>query len=468
MIYRSIFLSNLLVLELSTLIIIHQLGLGSLILLLMLCIPPLLPLTSLLLENASLRIPLASLCPMITKEKRFLLQVGVRCLLVRTISLFCSPSEAVMACQPDRAKFPFFVCNENVIQFFILSRTSVGFALDEFTPLKWLSDGRDYLYRLITASDNQLFWTLPQVLVDGNLVPLTGFLGAGAHATVYSCKFENLDCVLKIFRAGTEGNLSTLISLALYLLFSCTISFLLSCSLFQIRSRPNCGFLIVLRRFVVVLYFMRNLMMVKHWFCRQLASDSVSRPKFLSLFQKLCVLAVPCRKQHISAIIDIVKDIHDLEVVHRDLKIGNIFAVPDPVCAAVASSETSFVQNHVLINDLGCATDLNSSASFAGTLHFASDEALIAATKNATKVWKRADDLVSILKFAFILFNNSSTFSEMKQAISPASVLQFWQNHLPAAWVSVVELAKTVDSDSSLSSYNAFKDALLNLLWWTD
>ena len=169
-----------------------------------------------------------------------------------------------MACQPDRAKFPFFVCNENVIQFFILSRTSVGFALDEFTPLKWLSDGRDYLCTLITASDTQLFWTLPQVLVDDNLVPLTGFLGAGAHVTVYSCKFENLDCVLKIFCAGTEGNLSTLISLALHILFSCMISFLLSCSLFQIRSRPNCGFLIVLRRFVVVLYFMRNLMMVKN------------------------------------------------------------------------------------------------------------------------------------------------------------------------------------------------------------
>ena len=79
-------------------------------------------------------------------------------------------------------------------------------------------------------------------------------------------------------------------------------------------------------------------------------------------------LRVPCRKQHISAIIDVVKEIHDLEVVHRDLKIGNIFAVPDPECAAEAPSQSSFVRNHVLVNDLGCATDLNSSASFAGTL----------------------------------------------------------------------------------------------------
>ena len=180
-----------------------------------------------------MRIPLSSLCPMITKEKRFLLQVGVCCLLVRTISLFCSPSEAVMACQPYRTKFPFFVCSENVIQFFILSRTSVGFALDEFTPLKWLSDGRDYLYRLITASATQLFWSLPQVLVDGTLVPLTGFLGAGAHATVYSCKFENRDCVLKIFRDATQGNLSTLISLGRLERFR---FFSDSCSIFQTRS----------------------------------------------------------------------------------------------------------------------------------------------------------------------------------------------------------------------------------------
>ena len=188
MICITIFPFNLLVLVLSTLIVIHRLGLGSLILLLTLCIPPLIPLTSLLLVNASLRIPVSSLCPMITKEKRFLLQVGAFCFLVRTISLFCFHSEAVMACQPYRTKFPFFVCNENVIQFFILSRTSVGFALDEFTPLKWLSDGRDYLYRLITASDTQLFCTLPQVLVDNTLVPLTGFLGAGAHETVQDIK----------------------------------------------------------------------------------------------------------------------------------------------------------------------------------------------------------------------------------------------------------------------------------------
>ena len=49
---------------------------------------------------------------------------------------------------------------------------------------------------------------------------------------------------------------------------------------------------------------------------------------------------------------------------------------------------------------------------------------------------------VSILKFAFILFSNSSTFSDMKQAISPASVLEFWQHHLPPAWLSVIERAK--------------------------
>ena len=175
-------------------------------------------------------------------------------------------------------------------------------------------------------------------------------------------------------------------------------------------------------------------------------------------------LRVPCRKQHISAIIDVVKEIHDLEVVHRDLKIGNIFAVPDPECAAEAPSQSSFAGSHVLVNDLGCATDLNSSASFAGTLHFASDDALIAATNQATKVWKRSDDLVSILKFAFILSTNSSTFSAMKQADSPDSVLKFWQQCLPLAWLSVIDLAKTVDSDSSESSYNAFRTALLRLL----
>ena len=66
----------------------------------------------------------------------------------------------------------------------------------------------------------------------------------------------------------------------------------------------------------------------------------------------------PCTLQHILNLVDVVKHIHSRNVIHRDLKIGNIFA-------------SSGDCHSVFVNDLGSAVILGDSAPFGGTLHFA-------------------------------------------------------------------------------------------------
>ena len=103
--------------------------------------------------------------------------------------------------QSDRVKFPFFVCDESCIQFFLLERCGSGFRLTEFPPLSWVMEGRTYLWKLMHASPSDLYWSVTDVRVGGSPLDITGFLGAGASAVVYSRQC----CVVKRFRAHKLG-----------------------------------------------------------------------------------------------------------------------------------------------------------------------------------------------------------------------------------------------------------------------
>lgn len=112
-----------------------------------------------------------------------------------------------MAIQPERPKFPFFLCNEDSVQFYILERQGSGslFRLAESSPLSWENEGRQYLWNFLHASSSDSFWSMPDIIIDATPVDITGFLGAGASALVYSGTFKGDECVVKRFRPSHIG-----------------------------------------------------------------------------------------------------------------------------------------------------------------------------------------------------------------------------------------------------------------------
>ena len=66
-------------------------------------------------------------------------------------------------------------------------------------------------------------------------------------------------------------------------------------------------------------------------------------------------------------------------------------------------------QHDIILNDLACAIPVNSSAPFAGTVQYASDEALSILVAGSSKTWTETDDLHSIVRVACVaIFNIGS------------------------------------------------------------
>lgn len=157
----------------------------------------------------------------------------------------------------------------------------------------------------------------------------------------------------------------------------------------------------------------------------------------------------PGTQFHICCLVDIVKSFHRLGIIHRDLKIGNIFVTKD---------------GHLFVNDVGSAVNLGESAPFAGTLHFASDSALESAISNQDKQWKCSDDLESVIKFSFILFSPAHIYHSLKQCTSPATVLEFWNHALSDAWRKLIGIAQHADFDGTWKAYDDLKTGLCSLI----
>ena len=252
--------------------------------------------------------------------------------------------------QPDRVKFPFSECDESCIQFLLLERCGSGFRLTEFPPLSWVMEGRTYLWKFMHASPSDLFWSVPDVGVGGSPLDITGFLGAGASAVVYSGQFGAISCVVKRFRAH---KLSKHFSRDLV---PCVFSVIFLFILFRFWPR-----LLVIEQNAL-----ETLAGVKG--CTQFiaVSDDGGSLILSPIGNPFCL---PDEKEtdresshsqwtqsHILQFVDVIKTIHDHGLIHRDLKSGNIFPLEN---------------DGVLVNDVVSDIPCNTAALFGGTLHYA-------------------------------------------------------------------------------------------------
>ena len=329
------------------------------------------------------------------------------------------PEELLSFHQPFRPFVPLFLITERLVQFFILSCVPSGlrFTLQESPVLLLQGNGRDVLWSLFKATPRDLSFSLPTVIFGAQAIKLSALLGVGASATVYygTLPEEKEPVAVKVFREDKlhrlqqeRDNLNRLHSN--HNVEHCT----------RLLGVSDCATALVLSP--VGLHFTFD------------PFPSSAPPPLLQKY------LIPCKKQHLIALLDVLQSFHrSSNLVHRDIKFGNFFA------------ENS-VSESVILNDLGCAVDNNSFHPFAGTIQYASDDALSALINNQNKTWQFADDLQSLVRVSIM------AMCRVEYLPTRASeARQFWSSWFSdhPIWVPCATLAANCD-------YNGLKNWLLN------
>jgi hypothetical protein len=88
--------------------------------------------------------------------------------------------------------------------------------------------------------------------------------------------------------------------------------------------------------------------------------------------------------------------------------------------AAGAPASLLSIQEDIILNDLACATPINQSAPFAGTLQYASEEALTV-FPHGSKIWTKSDDLHSVVRVACVALLNIES-----PPLAPEQIRTYW------------------------------------------
>ncbi|CAH1763723.1 946_t:CDS:2, partial [Entrophospora sp. SA101] len=164
-----------------------------------------------------------------------------------------------------------------------------------------------------------------------------------------------------------------------------------------------------------------------------------SDPIFVVLFP-LCRQYKNWRKEDIPPIIDTLKKVHDMGIIHRDFRKWNLLRDQD---------------GNVCIADWGFAVDVNESTTFAGSLETLSDDALQNIIDEEDITYTCSNELISVVRsFYLMVFRplmKRPPFGENKNGIKERAkeIKEFWMNNARSSiWLNILKSATDTDYDN--------------------
>lgn len=141
--------------------------------------------------------------------------------------------------------------------------------------------------------------------------------------------------------------------------------------------------------------------------------------------------------KHALQALEVLKEAHQLGLVHRDFRPANLLLVKDT--------------DDILVNDWGFATEVDKPALYSGTLMHASDKILTLLSKGETEFGvSYADDLESYVRTMFVLTYPRFALSvngAVNRSAAATQILEKWSKRFPPAWIKIQEIARAKDYD---------------------
>lgn len=320
--------------------------------------------------------------------------------------------------QPHRMYIIGFLSDGFYIQFFRVDNIDNNRSCKETECLQLDGDGGLYLAGLLTSAPDT--WAdYPGQTVDGKVVDINAFLGAGASAYAFSGVFNGKEVVVKLFMSHAKT-----------------------------RLRNECICLELLQRTKVLDGLVTSL---------EAETDSRSALLLYPVGQDFRVTA-----DNVCQVIDILFKVHSQvnPWVHRDLRFCNIFLHPET--------------QKVFINDWGCAAMADRKTTYAGAWKEAPNRVLDMVAKQETNQTKTTrfmyrpqveDDLEMLVKVLFCTMwpDSLPDVTDERGDIVPnpetaEKLLDFWQQQLSTGWWA------TLMEFVHVKNYKGLADAIVAVL----